>query len=737
MALERVEGQSWDTKEELVGGMKMVKAIGLLNLLGNASFKMTREQMALYAEKALGVSEAWHLLKRLEQYKIIRYASYKLRYILFDGTDVNIEDEIRKAGLCVLRPVNVVDEIRSYCLQKIAPVKRCYFQKGTPRYFEYEILEEGQDREPVGDTDGYIQMIFSSDEHIIEATIQQSAACENAIVFACFRHTERLVDHLYMIEKYNYILQNVLVDQSDRVAIGEVRHLLNHEKALLDKSLNNALFSYGDDVAWIFKGKEVEVKTFRMFNELLSYVCDEVYPLAPVMNNELFNRHKLSGSISSARAKYLVAMLNHGHESDFGFAADKFPPEKAIYYSLLKDTGLHVEGTFKERPASEGMMPVWDACETFLASTTNKARKISELIKALSAKPYKVKQGFLDFWVPTYLYIRRQDYSLYGPGGAYIPNVNIEFFELLQKHPSDYSVKALDVTGVRMDTFNQYRKFLNVKALVNVTSQDFVDTVKPFFFFYNRRLNDYAKHTCKFNHEQTARFRDILAKAKDPEKTFFEDLPEALGFSADTLRHEGKAEELCYVINRSVRELRSCYDDLIDRIESSVLQELSINAYEYAEYISIIQSRFGQVNEHLLTHRVKEFYHHVMTVFDNRKEWYQSICYTALEKPLERLRDEEEELLIHNVLALFRECEKYAEISKMNTHNDSQDECFAFDMVATKGINIPMQTFRLSEAERGAADKLERMVDEMLSKEGSDNVAVCTLLRLLNKKVAR
>lgn len=142
VALERVEGQSWETKNELLGAIKIVKTIGLLNLLGNSSFKMTREQTANYAKVALGVEDALHILNLLEQYKIIRFASYKLRYILFDGTDINIEDEIRKAGLVVGRPVNFVDEIRSYCFKKIAPVKMCYFQKGTPRYFEYEILEE-------------------------------------------------------------------------------------------------------------------------------------------------------------------------------------------------------------------------------------------------------------------------------------------------------------------------------------------------------------------------------------------------------------------------------------------------------------------------------------------------------------------------------------------------------------------------------------------------------------------
>ena len=42
VAIERVEGQLWETKTDLVDAIKIVKAIGLLNLFGNASFKMNR-----------------------------------------------------------------------------------------------------------------------------------------------------------------------------------------------------------------------------------------------------------------------------------------------------------------------------------------------------------------------------------------------------------------------------------------------------------------------------------------------------------------------------------------------------------------------------------------------------------------------------------------------------------------------------------------------------------------------
>lgn len=732
-ATERVEGLPWKRESDLLEAILLVKTIGLLNLFGNASFRMNRANLALYAKTALGIDHADELIRELEQFKVIRYASYKERFILFEGTDLNIEEEIRKAGLAVSRPQNYVDEIRAYLFRKVAPVKACFFQKGTPRYFEYEVLREGTDKEPTGDTDGYIQLIFSAEAQAMQDTQRLSAQCTNAIIFAFFSNTDELVHHLHQMEKYKYILNHTLVDKSDKVAISEVNHLMEHEQVVLNKSISDSLLSFDGSVTWFFKGEAKQVRSLREFNQLLSEVCDDIYSQTPVMNNELFNKHKLSSSISSAKGKYLQALLNQSHQTDFGFARDKFPPEKTIYYSLLKDTGLHADGEFKETPSSEGFMPLWNACEDFLKSTTCKPRKISELIKELSSKPYKLKQGFLDFWIPTYLFIKRQDYSLYGANGNYIPNISMEFFELLQRHPEDYLVKAFDVSGVKVEIFNQYRRFLHVKELDGIQSDDFIETIKPFFFFYNKRLNDYAKHTRKLNHEQTLLFRDTLAKAKDPEKTFLEDLPQALGYDMEALKDSTKVQEFCYVINRAVKELRACYTDLIDRIESRLLENLGIEECDYSQYVAIIRKRLQHVKEYLLTDRLKEFYHHVMAEFENRTEWYQSICYTALEQPLERLRDEQEEKLIDCLTSLFRECEKYADISRMAT--EETDEVFALDMISTTGRNVHSQTFRLTESEKEASAELERKIDLLLGNTGSDNLAVCTLLKILNKRL--
>jgi hypothetical protein len=450
------------------------------------------------------------------------------------------------------------------------------------------------------------------------------------------------------------------------------------------------------------------------------------------MNNELFNKHKLSGTITAARKSYLTYLIEHSTEENLGFPEDKFPPEKTIYFSLLKNTGLHQDGEFADAPANEGFLSVWTACEDFLKSTENKARKISELIKILSTQPYKLKQGFLDFWIPTYLFIKRQDFALYDASkGAFMPEVNMEFFDLLQKHPQDFEVKKFAVDGVKLGFFNQYRRFINLGDEFTITKDSFIETIKPFLSFY-ARLDDYTKYTRKFDHASTMKFRDVLAKAKDPEKAFFEDLPEALGFNQEKLKQEEFIREYGIIIQRAIRELRSCYSRLIDRIEERLVDGFGLQSCDYNEYVVEVRERLAHVKTYLLTDKQREFYHHVMTEYDNRTQWYQSICYTILEQRLDSLRDEQEDKLADDLVYLFRECEKYSSISQRLTDSETSD-AYSFDMVTNKGTNVRTQTYILPEKDKKRALELEEHINNILS--GDNNVDVCTLLAILNKKL--
>jgi hypothetical protein len=157
-----------------------------------------------------------------------------------------------------------------------------------------------------------------------------------------------------------------------------------------------------------------------------------------------------------------------------------------------------------------------------------------------------------------------------------------------------------------------------------------------------------------------------------------------------------------------------------------------LKSYDYNEYFGEIQDRLRGVKVYLLSSKQKEFYHHATVEYDNRTLWYQSICYSVLDHRLDALRDEEEDKLLDDLIFLFRECEKYADISRKTIDGQTED-AFSFDMVTNHGNSYRNQTYILSAKDRKRSSEIERKIDQILS--GDNNIDICTLLSILNKRM--
>lgn len=144
--MERVEGL-FDT-EVADDAIKLVKTIGMINLFGNAGVSFTKKDLSLYAKNALGIISPEGVIDLLAQHKIIRYAEYKSQYVLFEGTDVNIESELLKASGIVPRSKDVVDKLLENFSLPVEFANAAYYRKGTPRYFEYVISDYPINKQP-------------------------------------------------------------------------------------------------------------------------------------------------------------------------------------------------------------------------------------------------------------------------------------------------------------------------------------------------------------------------------------------------------------------------------------------------------------------------------------------------------------------------------------------------------------------------------------------------------------
>lgn len=137
----------------------------------------------------------------------------------------------------------------------------------------------------------------------------------------------------------------------------------------------NDLFSNDGTVDWYFSGEKLDISNKTVFNKKISEICNIIYDATPVFKNELVNKHKVSGAISLARNNLLIALLENSGLKDLDFPDNKFPPEKSIYLSLIKNIGIHRnenEYFYLAAPIEPSFIRLWQLCESFLESAIEK-----------------------------------------------------------------------------------------------------------------------------------------------------------------------------------------------------------------------------------------------------------------------------------------------------------------------------------------------------------------------------
>lgn len=730
-AIERVENSL--EGESLRDGVRLVKAMGILNMFSSKGAKLDDDFWGAYAQVSIGIENPEAVLKQLYDRRIILYRKYEHRIILTESSDVDIQSELLLAG-------NQIGEIRDLAGRlnmyfKFPPLfaKYHYYHTGTPRIFEFVISSNPEvNIQPKADVDGYINIIFN--DKISEEDVESVAKAnkDKAIVYGYFRNTAVIRDLVWEIEKTKKTKDNISKD--DRIAQRELSNIQQHQELLLNHYLLQCMYSPKEYVAWFFGEKEYVANNKRAFNTWLSEVCEVVYSGTPAYKNELVNRSRLSSQIQTAKRSYLRHLVQHWNEENLGFPNDRFPPERTIYMSLLVENGLVPDPSDPFAPISIGQessfKALWDYCENFLEGAKKHKRPISELLDGLLSAPFKLKQGLIDFWLPTFIFLKRDEIALFSEG-VYLPTLGEETLELITKRPKDFTVKKFDVEGVRLEFFNEYRRFLNLSNKESLNNQAYIETIRPFLTFY-RQLTDYAKTTNRLQKESVA-IRNAISKATDPEKSFFEDFPGAMGVSLKELKKS--PEVLATYIDRlqnAIREIRSCYDELVNRFESFITAEVLYSELNFEAYKATLQQRFANIKPHLLLPHHKTLLLRISSELDDRKAWLSSLAQAVVGRSLENLRDEDEPLLYGRFKDLILELDTLNELTQTVTDETSEEvvgvEITSLDNIQKRVVRFPIQ-------KKEEVKALEEVLKANLGKDKSLNIAaLVNILKDLTQK---
>ncbi len=705
---------------------KLIKVIGLLNIFSSKGASLNKKLLLVYGEYGLGIRNINNFLNELLKSKLIRFINYRDSFSLFEGTDIDIDRKLIEAEKKVEQSQNISSAIKEFVDLPVIMAKSAFFKYGTPRYFSFVISDEYTSQKPEGEIDGIINLIFDdkiSDTEIIKF----SGNTSEAVLYGKITNLNRIRKNLFEIDKAKEVLKEVEVDN---IASRELKKLITYYKNELTEILTNTIYESKGDINWYYSGNKISIKNRYQFNKIISEICEEVYSACPKFDNELINKNQLPGAISKARRTLIEKLISNYSELNLGFD-DKYPPEKTIYLSLIRNTGIHreVEGSLDlTKPTDKSFQKLWNVCEEFFESSKIAKRNLQDIFDLLQDKPFKLKRGFVDFWIPIWLLIKRNDFALY-KDEQFIPELSNDTFDVIIKKPSNYFIKAFDLGGIKLDLFNKYRRLTNLEHEKKPTKKSFIDTIKPFLVFY-RDLPAYSKKTKRISKEAIS-LRSAIQNAKDPEQTFFQDFPNALRFTTNELsKSQKKLEKYIKELHSKIDELKNCYPELLIRIEKDFVEKFDLKNNGFPEYKFEIQQRYSKIKEHLLNGNQQVTYQRINSAIEDRESWLSSLIQTIIKKNLEQSEDKDEKIIYEKIDEMRLEFDNLLEFSYLSLNN--QEDIVKLNITSIKDKPL-QQTFQISEKEQKESNYLAGELREKLRNDKKQNIIA--LLRLLKEEL--
>lgn len=562
---------------------QVVKTIGLLSLYGPpVGLAPSRATLEL----ALG-TDLGEALTFLEERSLVVFRKHANGYALWEGSDVNLDAAFEEAQAHV-GSGDVVGRLTRLLELRPVVARAHYVESGTLRFLDVEVV--AADREVLEET---LRRPTKADGRVVYAIVTSDGDVDSAVELAK-EVTEGLEDPLRIVavpstfqgievalrelEAWTWVSRNVTALQGDSVARQEVRARTAAARDRLEL-LAGRLFGLAgspfepNESVWVFEGEVQDLSSALQFQRWISARCEETFPKAPRLHNELLNRQSLSSAATAARRNLLERMVEAPTVERLGIEGT--PAEASMYESMLRVGGFHRKrnGTWEiGRPKGEWRF-AWNAAVRFIGSAKDARRSFAELIERLGQPPYGIREGPLPVLLWALLLAKRDEIALYEEG-VFVPELRVEVMERLVRRPETFELQSQKLDSHHAAALRGLRDVLQVEneQAGYVSEADFLPVVKSLILFASR-LTPFARRTRRLSPPEAVTVREELLGAQDPHALLFDDLPSALGI--DLLSDEGP-RSFGHRLRECLESLGRAYPALLDEIERQIRHVFSL-----------------------------------------------------------------------------------------------------------------------------------------------------------------
>lgn len=676
--IKRVEDRDADNH------VKILKTISIIDLFGKPYGLVANEKTLKMIFQEIEANELLNILKDLHNWSSVIYKKYLNSYAIFSGSDIDLDSEIKNIDN------NLDVESDKYLelieLEECVIAKRHYHEKGTLRWLDkrlYSIKDLDDQLENWETSKGEISSFIICSEKIEYPEKYKKFD----IVIGDSKNINELKSCARDLRILNIAKENITGLAGDRIAREElfsrIDEATSNLKLLTKDSFNQA--------KWFIHGNELEDK--KNLSHIASEVADILYSKSPKINSEIINKDKPSSSAAAAQRKLLYAMvanpLNTIEETKYNneienLGIEKHPPELGLYLTLLNAEKIHKKdkklGIWKfSKPTRGNFLEMWEAADSFLKSCDQTNKPLSDLYEIWKAQPFGLKEGVLPIYAMAFMLVNEDKAGFY-LDGIYKPNLNAIFVERLSHSPKNITIRYFDSKGVHKNTLKLYSELAS-EVLGTNAEKDALKVAKPIAKF-GANLPEYTKLT-KTLSSRTENIRNVILRANDPIKLISDDLKEACGLKIS----DKVNDEMMKNLENSLKELQSCYDNLIENLKREFFNEFHLKGNDQKK-IEDLQKRAKKIRESNVSSDFKfEGIINILSDANYENNWID-LCASKLVNRRPKVWSDSDEknfyIELHEFAKQFMRVEDYAKAkmlkSKLNPEEKKKIEILKVDI---------------------------------------------------------
>ncbi len=555
----------------------VISLLGIATIINNRSiFRITSESIQTTLSGLYKSDEVDKSIKTLEKSKSIIYDHTKSEYVLFEGSSIDIGEEINKARQTRLTTAGYINILKkNFNLNFIVP-KKYNFKNGITRYFREEVIsiEELMAKKIATDyskEDGkvyYVIPFTNSDMTAIKNHLETLNLKSSVFVLTNKPlEIERELLELHAIEAV-YSKKEIL--SSGPKVKKELDHHRDTAKEIIKKSLKKARSNVNMDVTVNYKGKVLSSRVNQILDisNFVSDICEEEYHSYPVFYNEMINKAKASTPIIQGRIR-LISAFDKCHLNRYGIEGGG--PDFSLYKSLLKsnsfsfDTNNDGTKTINGLKKNSTLIPLFEDFLAFLKESEQTTISMETLIERWRKPPFGIRVPLIPLYMNLFSRMTSSPIS-YFHDDVFVGKLDIELFENLIKQPKKYSLRMLHLDKKRMDFLkrigNAFAK--NIPYKFNTDNLDFLKTAKIISTYYS--LIPSFTRRCPALTRQQKKLIAQLEVFKQPEEFILFDLPNVYTGKASGELTSSEINNFISSLESDLNEVFKIYVDLVGQL---------------------------------------------------------------------------------------------------------------------------------------------------------------------------